>query len=147
MRKNIVLMLVLFLVQSLLYSQNKGSKVGFIDMEYILENMPGYAEAKAQLDEKAIKWKNEIDVKDAKIKKLKEALAAEKPLLTRELIEEREAEINFLDKEGNGISKIIEEKITQKITIPRFGNLQLTESLNVATATAIVLSEFKRLER
>jgi TrmH family RNA methyltransferase len=46
--------------------------------------------------------------------------------------------------EANGISKSIEEKITQKITIPRFGNLQLTESLNVATATAIVLSEFRR---
>ncbi|WP_395057102.1 TrmH family RNA methyltransferase [Flavobacterium sp.] len=52
-----------------------------------------------------------------------------------------------LGNEANGISKIIEEKVTQKIAIPRFGNLQLTESLNVATATAIVLSEFKRLER
>lgn len=31
-----------------------------------------------------------------------------------------------------------------KIGIPRFGDLQQTESLNVATATAIILSEFKR---
>ncbi|MGH2665774.1 TrmH family RNA methyltransferase [Flavobacterium sp.] len=46
--------------------------------------------------------------------------------------------------EANGISKEIEDKVTQKITIPRFGNLQLTESLNVATATAVVLSEFRR---
>jgi TrmH family RNA methyltransferase len=30
------------------------------------------------------------------------------------------------------------------LAIPRFGNLQKTESLNVATATAIFLSEFKR---
>ena len=52
--------------------------------------------------------------------------------------------IIVLGNEANGISKIIEEQITQKITIPRFGNLQLTESLNVATATAIVLSEFRR---
>jgi TrmH family RNA methyltransferase len=52
--------------------------------------------------------------------------------------------IIVLGNEANGISKIIEEKVTQKIAIPRFGNLQLTESLNVATATAIVLSEFKR---
>ncbi|MEM1200958.1 MAG: RNA methyltransferase, partial [Pseudomonadota bacterium] len=29
-------------------------------------------------------------------------------------------------------------------SIPRFGQLQSTESLNVATAGAIVLSEFKR---
>ena len=31
-----------------------------------------------------------------------------------------------------------------KISIPRFGEAQETESLNVATATAILLSEFKR---
>jgi len=52
--------------------------------------------------------------------------------------------IVVLGNEANGISKKIEKYVTQKIAIPRFGNLQLTESLNVATATAIVLSEFKR---
>ncbi|MES2812547.1 MAG: RNA methyltransferase [Bacteroidota bacterium] len=52
--------------------------------------------------------------------------------------------IIVLGNEANGISKEIEKHVTQKIAIPRFGNLQLTESLNVATATAIVLSEFKR---
>jgi TrmH family RNA methyltransferase len=52
--------------------------------------------------------------------------------------------IIVLGNEANGISKEIEKYVTQKIAIPRFGNLQRTESLNVATATAIVLSEFKR---
>jgi TrmH family RNA methyltransferase len=52
--------------------------------------------------------------------------------------------IIVLGNEANGISAAIEKYVTQKIAIPRFGNLQLTESLNVATATAIVLSEFKR---
>jgi TrmH family RNA methyltransferase len=52
--------------------------------------------------------------------------------------------IIVIGNEANGISKGVENKITQKIAIPRFGNLQLTESLNVATATAIVLSEFRR---
>lgn len=46
--------------------------------------------------------------------------------------------------EANGISKEIELLIKNKLSIPRFGNLQKTESLNVATATAIFLSEFKR---
>jgi TrmH family RNA methyltransferase len=31
-----------------------------------------------------------------------------------------------------------------KLSIPRFGEIQKTESLNVATATAIILSEFRR---
>ena len=52
--------------------------------------------------------------------------------------------IIILGNEANGISKEIEELVTKRITIPRFGNLQQTESLNVATASAIVLSEFKR---
>lgn len=52
--------------------------------------------------------------------------------------------IIILGNEANGISKEIEALVTKRITIPRFGNLQQTESLNVATATAIVLSEFKR---
>ena len=50
----------------------------------------------------------------------------------------------ILGNEANGISTSIEKLVDQKITIPRFGNLKETESLNVATATAILLSEFKR---
>lgn len=52
--------------------------------------------------------------------------------------------IIVLGNESNGISAEIQQFITHKITIPRFGFLQQTESLNVATATAIVLSEFCR---
>jgi TrmH family RNA methyltransferase len=52
--------------------------------------------------------------------------------------------IIVMGNEANGISSEIEQLVTQKIAIPRFGNLQRTESLNVATATAIFLSEFKR---
>lgn len=52
--------------------------------------------------------------------------------------------IIVMGNEANGISEEIKTLITQKITIPRFGELQQTESLNVATATAIILSEFKR---
>ena len=54
--------------------------------------------------------------------------------------------ILVLGNEANGISKEIEKSITQRLAIPRFGDLQKTESLNVATAAAIFLSEFKRLQ-
>ncbi|WP_417856611.1 TrmH family RNA methyltransferase [Xanthomarina gelatinilytica] len=55
--------------------------------------------------------------------------------------------ILVLGNEANGISREIEQVITTKISIPRFGQLQSTESLNVATAAAILLSEFRRSER
>jgi len=50
--------------------------------------------------------------------------------------------IIIFGNEANGISTKIESFISDRITIPRFVNT--TESLNVATATAIVLSELKR---
>lgn len=52
--------------------------------------------------------------------------------------------IIIMGNEANGISAAIEKLVTRRIAIPRFGKLQQTESLNVATATAIVLSEFRR---
>lgn len=52
--------------------------------------------------------------------------------------------IIVMGNEANGISKPIESLVSKRIAIPRFGDLQATESLNVATATAIILSEFKR---
>lgn len=52
--------------------------------------------------------------------------------------------IIVMGNEANGISKTIENLVSERIAIPRFGDLQATESLNVATATSIILSEFKR---
>lgn len=52
--------------------------------------------------------------------------------------------ILVLGNEANGISNEVQKLITSQITIPQFGEIKKTESLNVATATAILLSEFKR---
>jgi Skp family chaperone for outer membrane proteins len=68
-------------------------------MEYILQNVPDYTEAKNALEQKAQAWKQEISTKTAIIDKLKESLKTERVLLTRELIEEREEEINFQENE------------------------------------------------
>ena len=52
--------------------------------------------------------------------------------------------ILIMGNEANGVSEEIKAIIKHKISIPRFGETQETESLNVSTATAILLSEFKR---
>lgn len=52
--------------------------------------------------------------------------------------------ILIMGNEANGVSENIRKLVTQKISIPRFGEIKETESLNVATATAVLLSEFKR---
>ena len=55
-----------------------------------------------------------------------------------------ESALLVLGNEANGISDDIKQLVTTKITIPRYGAFQQTESLNVATASAILLSEFRR---
>ena len=77
----------------------RGVKIGYIDMEYILEKVPDYADAMNQLEQKAQKWKQEIEIKRNEITALKDNLKTERVLLTKELIEEREEEIAYLDKE------------------------------------------------
>ena len=99
MKKYIFILFGLLLTTSTAYSQGKGVKIGYIDMEYILEKVPDYAEEKNQLDAKAEKWKQEIELKKIEINKLKETLKTERVLLTKELIEEREEEIAFLNNE------------------------------------------------
>jgi Skp family chaperone for outer membrane proteins len=80
-------------------AQTRGVKIGYIDMEYILQNVPDYSEAKSQLEQKAQKWKQDIEAKKIEIAKLKDALKTERALLTKELIDEREEEIKFQDDE------------------------------------------------
>lgn len=53
------------------------------------------------------------------------------------------AGILILGNEANGISILLNGLIEKKITIPQFGN-KSAESLNVASATAILLSEIRR---
>lgn len=54
--------------------------------------------------------------------------------------------ILIMGNEANGISLDVEKLVNQKLHIPQFGYSSKTESLNVATATAILLSEFRRQE-
>lgn len=52
--------------------------------------------------------------------------------------------IIVMGNEGNGISPKIRECITNRLLIPDFHNGHTTDSLNVAIATAITCSEFRR---
>ena len=97
MKKTFLVLFTFF--AALTATAQRGLKIAYIDMEYILDKVPDYAEAKNQLEQKAQKWKQEIEVKKNEINKLKESLKTERALLTKELIEEREEEIAFQEKE------------------------------------------------
>ena len=97
--KKLIFLLFLTLTSASIEAQSRGIRIGYIDMEYILQNVPDYTEAKNQLEQKAQKWKQEVEAKKLNINSLKEGLKTEKALLTKELIEERETEIKFQENE------------------------------------------------
>ncbi|MRX66839.1 periplasmic chaperone for outer membrane proteins Skp [Flavobacterium resistens] len=99
MRKQFLFLFLALIVANTSQAQTRTTRIGYIDMEYILENVSDYKEATAQLELKAQKWKQEIESKKIEINKLKESLKAEKALLTKELIDERETEIKFMETE------------------------------------------------
>jgi Skp family chaperone for outer membrane proteins len=99
MKNNVLFLLTLVFMLSFSVNAQRGVRIGYIDTEFILENIPEYQEATAQLNEKANKWKNEIDTKLSAIEQKRKDLSNEKALLTKELIDEREEDIAFEEKE------------------------------------------------
>ncbi|WP_394975376.1 OmpH family outer membrane protein [uncultured Croceitalea sp.] len=98
MKLKVLFSIVLTLCSLYGFSQ-RGVRIGYVDMEYILENVEEYRDATAQLNAKAQKWKQEIELKQSTIEQMKKDLMAEKVLLTDELITEREEEIQILETE------------------------------------------------
>lgn len=90
---------LVFLCFSFITNAQRGVRIGYIDMEYILENVPEYTEATIQLDGKVQRWKQDIEKKQKKIDQMKLNLSNERVLLTKELIEEREEEIKIEEDE------------------------------------------------
>ena len=89
--------ILLFLTSTFIFAQ-RGIKIGYIDTEYILENLPEYNQVSKRLEEKAGDWKKEIEERSRKIDQKKESLKSERILLTSEMIEEIEEEI-LIDEE------------------------------------------------
>ena len=85
---------ILLTITNITYAQ-KGVKIGYIDTEYILQNLPEFNQVSSRLEEKAQDWKEEIDKRSREINQKKESLNSERILLTKEMIEEIEEEITI----------------------------------------------------
>jgi len=98
MKVNRVLIIVIICFNFIVSAQ-KPQKVGYIDMNYILENVPEYVNAQAQLDTKVKTWQQKLDGLSKEINQMNTELTNEKPLLTTELINEREEDITIKEQE------------------------------------------------
>lgn len=99
MKKHNLIFALLILVGINLQAQ-KSIRIGYVDMEYILENVPEYQEAAAQLDVRVKEWKTEAEENTRELEALKVQLDNERALLTKELIEERQEEIAYREQQA-----------------------------------------------
>lgn len=74
-------------------------RIGYIDTEYILQNVPEYQEASSQLEAKVQQWKKEIEQRLNEVETKKKQLNNESVLLTKELYDERLEDINIEEAE------------------------------------------------
>ena len=88
-------LLFAFLILGFSAIAQKAQRIGYIDMEYILENIPEYKEAQSKLNSKALTWQQNIEKYQKEIEALKSELNIEKALMTKELILDKEEDIQI----------------------------------------------------
>ncbi len=99
MKYKVLFLLAIISLMSFSANAQRGVRIGYIDTEYILQNVPEYQEASTQLDKKVLQWKTEIETKLNAIEQKKKELDNERVLLTKELYDERFEDISFEEAE------------------------------------------------
>jgi outer membrane protein len=80
-------------------------KTAYVDLDYILSNVPEYKSAQEQLDQVSIQWQKEIETRLAEVDRLYKAFQAEEILLTQDMKKKREDEIVTKEKEAKELQK------------------------------------------
>lgn len=102
MNKRIILVFAALVITA---STSVAQKFGYVDTEFILNQIPEYKAAKAELDKNSADWQKEIEAKYAEIDKLYKTYQAEQILLTDDLRKKRENEIVNKEKEARDLQK------------------------------------------
>jgi outer membrane protein len=101
MKKIILTTVSIFLFAGVSMAQ----KMGYVDTDYILSNIPEYKAAQAEMDKISVDWQKEIEAKYAEIDKLYKIYQAESVLLTEDMRKKRENEIINKEKEVKELQK------------------------------------------
>jgi outer membrane protein len=80
-------------------------KFGYVDSQYILSKIPEYKVAQDQLNQLSIGWQKEIEAKYSEIDQLYKAYKADEVLLTEEMKQKRQTEIEQKEKDVKELQK------------------------------------------
>ncbi|MEI7500198.1 MAG: OmpH family outer membrane protein [Bacteroidota bacterium] len=101
MKKLILTILAIIFSVSMLTAQ----KFAYVDTQYILDNIPEFAEAQAQLDELSNQWQKEIEAKFADIDKMYKDYQAQAILLPEDMKKKKEQEIIDKEKDAKNLQR------------------------------------------
>ena len=101
MKKIVLSLLAVFMLSSVALSQ----KYAFVDMNYILSEIPAYKEAQKQLDDLSEKWQKEIEAKYKEIEAKYKSYQQEQILLPEDTKRQREQEIFESEKAAKELQK------------------------------------------
>ncbi len=100
--KRILLVIAVIFVAA---TSGSAQKFAYIDSEFILENIPEYADAKKEVDDVSMQWQREIEAKFAEIDQLYKKFTAEAVLLPDDIKAKREQEIIEKEKAAKDLQK------------------------------------------
>jgi outer membrane protein len=98
MKKIVITAIVFFFAITVIQAQ----KFAYVDSQYILDNLPEFTEAQAQLDELSNQWQIEIEAKFTEVEKMRQDFQAQAVLLPEDMKKKKEQDI--LDKEKDAKS-------------------------------------------
>lgn len=85
--------------------QVQAQKFAFVDTEYIMENVPEYEDAKAEMDALAEKWQKEIEGMFQEVEQLYKSYQADAVLLPDDMKKKREEDIIQQEKEAKALQQ------------------------------------------
>lgn len=85
--------------------QASAQRFGIVDSELILTKIPAYGQAQKQLDQLSAQWQGEVEALRSEAGALRQALNAEKVLLTEDLQKEKMTEIEAKEKEARELQR------------------------------------------
>ncbi len=83
----------------------QAQKFAYVDSQYILDNIPEFAEAQAQLDELSNQWQKEIDAKFGEVDRMYKEFQAQSVLLPEDMKKKKEQEIIDAEKEAKNLQR------------------------------------------
>ena len=95
MSKKYFIVFFLFLISNNVF----GQKFGYVDTQYVLNQMNEYKDAQQEIEKVSLAWQDEIKDKQKEIEALYSSLKAEEVLLTEAMKEQRVKEIKKKEQE------------------------------------------------